>query len=60
MILNIGDLVLSEAHPMPCKIGVILPEDGNANIYVEYTLAGQLVFDWLFKWEISKKIRHGE
>lgn len=41
---------------MKLFVGAILPENDTPNIYVEYNLGGQVVFDWIFQWEISKKL----
>ena len=56
MTITVGQRVLCEAHPVPCLIGAILLNvaNGEPNIYVEYNISGNKVFDWLHKWEIQK------
>lgn len=56
MTIAVGNTVLCEAHPVPCIIGAIVPIQvkGEPNIYVEYNISGNKVFDWLHKWEIQK------
>ena len=57
MTIAVGQTILCEAHPVPCKIGAILPQSkGEPNIYVEYDFWGKKLFDWLHIWEIQQVV----